>query len=154
MVKMHWKLEFCYFCYDWTSRSGHELGVRVSVFAFTKILFKLTADISTRKTILEVEYFKSMIYQKLKFFKKITYFNFLLKNEGRLGRKSFVAPATDCRLFFSPCLTFTLATVQLTRTPPFKRLEQAIEEMKECSSLTLLSIILRYLLLSPSVYRL
>ena len=128
---------------------------RVCFSFFTKILFKLTADISTRKTILEVEYFKSMIYQKLKFFKKITYFNFLLKNEGILGRKSFLAPATDCRLFFfCPRLTFTLTTVQLTRTPPSKRLEQAIEEMKECSSLTLLSIILRYLLLSPSVYRL
>ena len=56
--------------------------------------------------------------------------------------------------FFSPRLTFTLTTVQLTRTPQSKSLEQAIEEMKECSSFTLLSIILRYLLLSPSVYRL
>ena len=127
---------------------------RVCFCFFTKILFKLTADISTSKTILEVEYFKSMIYQKLKFFKKITYFNFLLKNEGRLGRKSFLAPATDCRLFFLSSFNFYAHYRTINSHPPSKRLEQAIEEMKECSSLTLLSIILRYLLLSPSVYRL
>ena len=95
-----------------------------------------------------------MIYQKLKFFKKITYFNFLLKTRGDWGEKVFLPPQLTVVSFFCPRLTFTLTTVQLTRTPPSKRLEQAIEEMKECSSLTLLSIILRYLLLSPSVYRL
>ena len=42
---------------------------------FTKIIFKLTIDISMCKIILEVEYFiKSMIYQMLKFFKRIAYF--------------------------------------------------------------------------------
>ena len=51
------------------SRSGLELGV------FTKIIFKLTIDISMRKIILEVEYvIKRMIYQLLKFFKRIAYF--------------------------------------------------------------------------------
>ena len=48
------------------SRPGLELGVRVSAFAFsqTKIIFKLTIDISKCKIVLEVEYFiKSMIYQ-------------------------------------------------------------------------------------------
>ena len=57
---------------------GLELGVRVSAFAFSqtfKIIFKLTIDISMFKIILEVEYFiKSMIYQMLKFFKRIAYF--------------------------------------------------------------------------------
>ena len=39
---------------------------------FTKITFKLTIDICMRKIILEVEYFiKSMIYQMLKFFKRM-----------------------------------------------------------------------------------
>ena len=42
---------------------------------FTKIIFKLTIDIFMCKIILEVEYFiKSMIYQMLKFFKRIAYF--------------------------------------------------------------------------------
>ena len=42
---------------------------------FTKIIFKLTIDISMGKIILEAEYFmKSMIYQMLKFFKRIAYF--------------------------------------------------------------------------------
>ena len=48
------------------SRPGSELGVHVSVFAFsqTKIIFKFTIDFSMCKIILEVEYFlKSMIYQ-------------------------------------------------------------------------------------------
>ena len=59
------------------SRPGLELGVRVSTaFAFfTKIIFKLTIEISMCKIMLEVEYFiKSIIYQMLKFFKRITYF--------------------------------------------------------------------------------
>ena len=39
------------------------------------IIFKLTVDIFMCKIILEVEYFiKSMIYQMLKFFKRIAYF--------------------------------------------------------------------------------
>ena len=51
------------------SRPGLELGV------FTKIIFKLTIDISMRKIILEVEYvIKRMIYQLLKFFKRIAHF--------------------------------------------------------------------------------
>ena len=42
---------------------------------FTKIIFKLTIDISMCKIILEVEYFvKSTIYQMLKFFKRIACF--------------------------------------------------------------------------------
>ena len=44
---------------------------------FTKIIFKLTIDISMCKIILEVEYFiKSIkcIYEKLKFFKRIACF--------------------------------------------------------------------------------
>ena len=42
---------------------------------FTKIIFKLTIDISMCKMILEKEYFiKSMIYQMLKLFKRIAYF--------------------------------------------------------------------------------
>ena len=41
---------------------------------FTKIIFKLTVDISMCKIILEVEYFiKSMIFQMLEFFKRIAY---------------------------------------------------------------------------------
>ena len=58
------------------SRPGLELGrTRVSFCFFTKIIFKLTIDISMCKIILEVEYFiKSMIYQMLKFFKRIAYF--------------------------------------------------------------------------------
>ena len=53
-----------------------ELGGRVSAFVFfTKIILKLTIDISMRKIILEMDYFaKSMIYQMLKFFKRIAYF--------------------------------------------------------------------------------
>ena len=51
------------------SRPGLELGV------LTKIIFRLTIDISMRKIILEVEYvIKRMIYQLLKFFKRIAYF--------------------------------------------------------------------------------
>ena len=50
----------------WVGRS------RVCFCFFTKIIFKLTIDISMRKIILEMEYFiKSMIYQMLKFFKRI-----------------------------------------------------------------------------------
>ena len=50
------------------SRPGLELGV------FTKIIFKLTIDISMRKIILEVEYVvKRMIYQLLKFFKSLAF---------------------------------------------------------------------------------
>ena len=42
---------------------------------FKKIIFKLTIYIPMCKIILEVEYFiKSMIYQMLKFFKRIAYF--------------------------------------------------------------------------------
>ena len=53
----------------WDGRSG------VCFSFFTKIIFKLTIDISMRKMIVEVEYFiKSMIYQMLKFFKIIAYF--------------------------------------------------------------------------------
>ena len=53
----------------WVGRS------RVCFCFFTKIIFKLTIDISMCKIILEVEYFiKSMIYQMLKFFKRIAYF--------------------------------------------------------------------------------
>ena len=50
------------------SRHGLELGVgRVWFCFFTKVIFKLTIDISMRKIILEVEYFvKIMIYQMLK----------------------------------------------------------------------------------------
>ena len=45
---------------------------RVCLFFFTKIIFKLTIDISMCKIILEEKYFiKSMIYQMLKFFKRI-----------------------------------------------------------------------------------
>ena len=44
--------------------------LRVRFCFFTKIIFKLTIDISMCKIILEVKYFiKSMIYQMLKFFK-------------------------------------------------------------------------------------
>ena len=57
------------------SRRGLELGVRVCALLFAKIIFKLTIDIFMCKIILEVEYFiKSMIYQMLKFFKRIAYF--------------------------------------------------------------------------------
>ena len=58
---------------------------------FTKIIFKLTIDISMCKIMLEVIYFiKSMIYQMLKLFKRIAYFiprwsedlYFLQKNTG------------------------------------------------------------------------
>ena len=54
------------------SRPGLELGVRVSSFAFSQIICKLTIDISMWKIVLEAEYFiKSMIYQMLKFSKRI-----------------------------------------------------------------------------------
>ena len=57
------------------SRPGLELDVRVCALLFTKIIFKLTIDISMCKIILEVEYFiKSTIYQMLKFFKRIACF--------------------------------------------------------------------------------
>ena len=58
------------------SRPVLELGVgrwalgvgRVCFCFFTKVIFKLTIDISMRKILLEVEYFvKIMIYQMLKF---------------------------------------------------------------------------------------
>ena len=53
----------------WVGRS------RVCFCFFTKIIFKLTIDISMRKIILEMEYsVTSMIYQMLKFFKRITSF--------------------------------------------------------------------------------
>ena len=53
-----------HFCYKRMSRLGLELGV-----------LKLTIDISMHKIILEMEYFiESMIYQMLKFFKRIAYF--------------------------------------------------------------------------------
>ena len=52
----------------WVGRS------RVCFCFFTKIIFKLTVDISMRK-ILDIEYFiNSMIYEMLKFFKRITSF--------------------------------------------------------------------------------
>ena len=42
---------------------------------FAKIIFTLTIDISMRKIIFKMEYFiNSMIYQMLKFFKRITSF--------------------------------------------------------------------------------
>ena len=74
-----------HFCYEWMSRLGLELGQEplwllagrslVCFCFFTKIIFKLTIDISMCKIILEVEYFvKSMIYQMFKFFKIIAYF--------------------------------------------------------------------------------
>ena len=49
----------------------------MSAFAFsqTKIIFKLTIDISMRRIILEMEYFmKSMINQMLKFSRRIASF--------------------------------------------------------------------------------
>ena len=53
----------------WVGRS------RVCFCFFTKIIFKLTIDISMRKIIWKMEYFiNSMIYQMLKFFKRITSF--------------------------------------------------------------------------------
>ena len=53
----------------WVERS------RVCLCFFTKIIFIFTIHISMRKIILEVEYFiKSMIYQMLKFFKRMAYF--------------------------------------------------------------------------------
>ena len=72
MVEIHWKLEFVIFVMIGCRAPGQELGVRVSAFAFSRRfrVFKLTVDISMCKTILEVEYFKSMIYQKLIFLKK------------------------------------------------------------------------------------
>ena len=69
-----WKRPFLYVIMNvaprpWVGRS------RVCVCFFTKIIFKLTIDISKCKIILEVEYFiKSIIYQMLKFFKRIAYF--------------------------------------------------------------------------------
>ena len=52
-----------------------ELGVCLSAFLFTKSIFKLTIEISMHKIILKMEYFiNSMIYQMLKFFKKVTSF--------------------------------------------------------------------------------
>ena len=52
-----------------------ELGVCLSAFLFTKSIFKLTIEISMHKIILKIEYFRnSMIYQMLKFFKKVTSF--------------------------------------------------------------------------------
>ena len=58
------------------SRPGREFGrLRVRFCFFIKIIFKLTIDISMRKIILEVKYFiKSMIYQVLKFLKRIACF--------------------------------------------------------------------------------
>ena len=49
---------------------GLEMGLCVICFSFfTKIIFKLTIDISMLKMKVEVKYFiKSMIYQKLNFF--------------------------------------------------------------------------------------
>ena len=70
------------------SRPGLKLSVRL---LFTQIIFKLTIGISMRKIISEVKYFiKSMIYQMLKFFKRMRLissrddpktFIFLLKRE-------------------------------------------------------------------------
>ena len=72
------------------SRPGLELGV------FTKIIFKLTIDISMRKIILEVEYvIKRMIYQLLKFFKRIAYFIPRQERNERLWRQ----PLPDVRKF-------------------------------------------------------
>ena len=53
------------------------VGIHVSAFTFsqTKIIFKLSINISMRKVILEMEYFiNNMMYQMLKFFKRITSF--------------------------------------------------------------------------------
>ena len=60
------------------SRPGLEFGrLRVRFCFFTKIIFKLTIDISMCKIILEVKYFiKSMIYQMLnKIFEKNSFFH-------------------------------------------------------------------------------
>ena len=52
-----------------------ELGVRVSAFAFSQIIFKLTIDICMRKIMLKMEYFiNSVIYQMLEFFKRMISF--------------------------------------------------------------------------------
>ena len=53
-----------------------ELGVRVSAFALSQTIFKLTIDISMRKIMLKMEYFiNSVIYQMLKkIFKRIISF--------------------------------------------------------------------------------
>ena len=58
------------------SRPGHEFGrLRVRFCFFKKIIFKLTIDIPMYKILLEVKYFmKSMIYQMLKFLKRIACF--------------------------------------------------------------------------------
>ena len=57
----------------WVGRTRH--SSRVCFCSFTKIIFKLTIDISVRKIILEMEYFiESMIYQMLKFFRRIASF--------------------------------------------------------------------------------
>ena len=58
------------------SRPGLEFGrLRVRFCFFTKIIFKLTIDIPMYKILLEVKYFmKSMIYQMLKFLKRIACF--------------------------------------------------------------------------------
>ena len=53
---------------------GVELGVRVSCF-FTKIIFKLTIDISMDKIMLEVGYFiKKYDLSNVKIFQGIAYF--------------------------------------------------------------------------------
>ena len=62
--------------------NAHECRAPASSWAFAgcfcffkKIIFKLTVDISIRKIILQVEYFiRSIMYQMLKFFKRIAYF--------------------------------------------------------------------------------
>ena len=57
------------------SRPGLSWAFECLLLLFHKDYFELTIDISMCKVILEVEFFKkSMIYQMLKFFKRIAYF--------------------------------------------------------------------------------
>ena len=64
-----------HFCCNECRAPALSLAFGCVLFFFTKIIFKLAIDIFMCKIILEVEYFiKSMIYQMLKFFKRIAYF--------------------------------------------------------------------------------
>ena len=69
------KRENVHFCCKWMLRPRLELSVRVSAFAFSQRLFLYSlSTFLTSKIILEVEYFmKSMIYQMLKFYKRMAY---------------------------------------------------------------------------------
>ena len=70
------KRENVHFCCKWMPRPRLELSVRVSAFAFSQRLFLYSlSTFLTSKIILEVEYFiKSMVYQMLKFYKRMAYF--------------------------------------------------------------------------------